>query len=192
MKGKIKINIGKKAIIFAAICVVLVLIDLVTKIFEERYDWHFIIIRNFLEVSGNSRNPGCAFSFLADSPYGQPILITMTFIMLAAVLFIYLVLPERYAVMKFALAMIVAGAIGNLIDRLAYREVRDFIELNMFGNMTSCNFADFWIVLGTVLAIVDMLFLNDSSLLPLTKHARKAQAERKKKEEDGENGNKEV
>ena len=75
-----------------------------------------------------------------------------------------------------------AGAIGNLIDRIAFREVRDFVGINMFGNMVSCNFADFWIVFGTIVAIVDILFLNEWALIPLTKRAKEAQ----KKEDDNE------
>ena len=52
----------------------------------------------------------------------------------------------------------------------------------MFGNMVSCNFADFWIVFGTIVAIVDILFLNEWALIPLTKRAKEAQ----KKEDDNE------
>lgn len=75
--------------------------------------------------------------------------------------------------------MIIAGAVGNLIDRIAYRSVRDFVELNMFGNMVACNFADFWIVIGTVIAVIDMLFINELSVFPLTKKAKEAQAKRR-------------
>ena len=46
-----------------------------------------------------------------------------------------------------------------------------------------CNFADFWIVVGGILAVIDMLFLNEISVFPLTKRARDAQAEHQKREE---------
>ena len=180
---KLRVHIGWKSIVLIGVCVALVLVDLLTKIFEERDGWNFIVIRNFIEVSSGSRNPGCAFSFLAEAAWGQIFLIVITFIMLILLVGFFIVLPERFILLKIAASMVIAGAIGNIIDRIAYQEVRDFVELNMFGNMTSCNFADFWIVLGAILAVFDLLFINDWAIFPLTKSARAAQAKRKEEEE---------
>ena len=190
---KLKVNIGWKSIILIGVCVVLILIDLLTKIFEERYNWNFKVIPKFIEVEGGHRNPGCAFSFLAEASWGQPFLIAMTFLLLAVLVAVYIFLPERFLVLKVALSMIVAGAIGNLIDRIAYLEVRDFVGVNMFGNMVYCNFADFWITFGTALAVLDILFLNEFALVPLTKKAKEAQAKKneEKKEEPEENNTEE-
>ncbi|MDE6597512.1 MAG: signal peptidase II [Clostridia bacterium] len=183
LKGKFKFNIGLKSIILIGVSVALVLVDLLTKIFEERDGWNFTVIPKFIIVDSGSRNPGCAFSFLADSSWGQSFLIAMTFIMLAVLIALFIFLPERFTLLKVAIALVAAGAIGNLIDRIAYREVRDFVEIKMFGNMTSCNFADFWIVFGTIIAVIDILFINEWSLLPLTKSAREAQEKRKNEKE---------
>ena len=174
---KLKVNIGWKSIVLIAVGVVLVLVDLLTKIFEERDGWNFKVIPNFIEVESGSRNPGCAFSFLSEAAWGQTFLIVMTFILLIVLIALFIFLPERFTFMKVAICLITAGAVGNLIDRIAYREVRDFVEINMFGSMVSCNFADFWIVIGTILAIVDIMFLNEWALIPLTKRAKAAQAE---------------
>ena len=178
-KGKIKFNIGLKSLILIGVCVALIIVDLVTKIFEERDGWNFKVIPNFIEVVSGSRNPGCAFSFLAEAAWGQIFLIVMTFILLAVLIALFIVLPERFTLLKVAVSMIIAGAVGNLIDRIAYRSVRDFVELNMFGNMVACNFADFWIVIGTVIAVIDMLFINELSVFPLSKKAKEAQAKRR-------------
>ncbi len=191
---KLKMNIGWKSLVLIGVCVVLVLIDLLTKIFEEKYNWNFTVIPNFIEVESGSRNPGCAFSFLADSSWGQPFLIAMTFILLAVIISVFIVLPERFTFLKVAICLITAGAIGNLVDRIAYREVRDFVGINMFGRMVSCNFADFWIVFGTVIAVVDMLFINEWAVFPLTKKAKAAQkareqAEKAEKEESADDKN---
>jgi len=190
---KLRVHIGLKSIILIGVCIVLILIDLLTKIFEERYNWNFIVIPNFIEVEGGSvhRNPGCAFSFLANASWGQSFLIAMTFILLAVLIAVYIFLPERFTLIKVALSMIIAGAIGNLIDRLAYRQVRDFVGVNMFGNMVFCNFADFWITFGTALAILDIMFLNEFALFPLTKKAKEAQAKHKENEENKEMTNEE-
>ncbi len=176
---KLKVHIGWKSIILIGVCVVLVLIDLLTKIFEERYNWNCVIIPNFIEIVSGSRNPGCAFSFLAEAAWGQIFLIVITFIMLFLIIGFFILLPERFIVLKVAISMVAAGAVGNLIDRIAFQEVRDFVELNMFGNMVACNFADFWIVLGAILAVIDLLFLNEWAVFPLTKSAKLAQAKHK-------------
>jgi signal peptidase II len=179
-KNKIKFNVGKKSIILIAVCIVLVLVDLFTKIFEERYGWKFTVIPKLIEVESGSRNPGAAFSFLAEASWGQAFLIAMTFFMLILLIGFFIVLPERFTLLKIAVTLISAGAIGNLIDRIAYNEVRDFVGINMLGNMVSCNFADFWIVFGTIIAIIDLLFINEWALFPLTKRAKEAQAKREK------------
>lgn len=175
---KLKVNIGLKSIILIGVCVVLIVIDLLTKIFEEKYEWNFRIIPHVLEVEGGAvhRNPGCAFSFLANASWGQSFLIAMTFVLLAILITVYIFLPERYTLLKVAISMIVAGAIGNLVDRIAYREVRDFVGVWMFGRLVYCNFADFFITFGEALAIIDILFLNESAVFPLTKKAKAAQA----------------
>lgn len=177
---KLKVNIGLKSAVLAGVCAALIVIDLLTKIYEERYNWSFKVIPGFIEVEGGAvhRNPGCAFSFLADASWGQGFLITTTFILLFALVAIYVFLPERFLILKISLSMIIAGAIGNLVDRIAFLQVRDFVGVNMFGNMVYCNFADFWITFGTALAITDIAFLNEWAIVPLTKKAKEAQAKR--------------
>ena len=190
IKNKIKPHIGKLSLILIGVIVLLIASDLVTKYLEEAYPeaWEKVIIPNFIVVSGGARNPGCAFSFLDENPeVGQPILITVTFIMLAVVIFAFIVLPERFVILKVASSLVIAGAIGNLVDRLMLREVRDWFGLNMFGNMTSCNFADFFIVIGAILAVIDLMFLNEWAVFPLTKKAKQAQAEKKLAEENAKN-----
>ena len=187
IKKKIKPNIGVLSIILIVVIAVLIASDLVTKHLEEAYHWNKVIIPNFIEINCCKRNPGCAFSFLDKNPdIGQPILITVTFLMLAVVVFMFVVLPERFVILKVSASLIIAGAIGNLVDRLMLHEVRDWFGLNMFGSMTSCNFADFFIVIGAILAVVDLLFLNEWAVFPLTKKSREIQAERKRAEEEAE------
>lgn len=179
---KLKVNISWKSLILIGVCVALIIVDLLTKIFEERDHWSFVVIPKLIEVNSGSRNPGCAFSFLANAAWGQTFLIVVTFIMLVLLIALFVVLPERLLLIKIAVTLIVAGAIGNLIDRIAFQEVRDFVGINMFGSMVSCNFADFWIVFGTVIAVIDILFLNEFALIPLTKKAKEAQKKQKEEE----------
>lgn len=177
-RRKLKISIGKSGAILIAVFAALLALDLILKYCEEAYKWDFTVIPKFIEVSYGSRNTGAAFSFLADTEWGRVFFIVLTFIMLAAMIFGFLILPKRFVILKTALVMVASGALGNLVDRLAFAYVRDFVWMNIFGNWACCNFADFYIVLGVILAIVDVLFLDEWAVFPLTKKA-KERVERK-------------
>lgn len=185
-KKKLKPQFGKLSIILLVVIAVLIAADLLTKHFEEAYPSAFTvtIIPGVIELKSNIRNPGCAFSFLDENPQiGQPVLITVTSLLLIVLIFAFIFVPNRFTLLKVAISIVIAGAIGNLVDRIAFFYVRDWFGLWMFGNLAYCNFADFWIVIGAVLAAVDMLFLNEVSVFPLTKKAKAFQAARKEEEE---------
>ena len=103
-------------------------------------------------------NTGAAFSFLAGAAGWQ----RWFFIGLgtAAALFIVWMLRSHGAQRLFslALALILGGAIGNVIDRLLHGYVVDFIQVH-YGNayFPSFNVADSAITLGAVLLILDEL-----------------------------------
>lgn len=191
-KFKLKIHFGKVSAILIAVFAVLVATDLILKICEENFEWNFNVIPKLIWVESGSHNYGAAFSFLSDTEWGRIFFIVLTFVMLGVMTAAFLLLPERFVGFKTALAMIAAGALGNLVDRLAFGYVRDFVWVNIFGNWACCNFADFWIVFGVIWAIIDILFLNEWAVLPLTKTAKEAAKKRelaekhKRDEEDGE------
>lgn len=187
MFKKLKPHFGKLGIILVAAIILLVGSDLLTKYLEEQFFWNAKIIPGFIEIKSGVHNPGCAFSFLDENPeIGQPVLITLTFLFLAVLIFGFIFMPNRFVIFKVAVTLLISGAVGNLYDRLFMPfYVRDWFGLNMFGNMAYCNFADFWIVIGAVLAIIDLMFLNEWAVFPLTKSAKAAQA--KKKEEENAN-----
>lgn len=182
-KNKPKPQIGIKSIILIAVCCVLVAADLLTKYFAKSQRWDVKIIPGWVELSGYvPNNQGCAFSFLNDNPQiGQPLFITLTFIMIALLIALFVFLPERFTLLKISVTLITAGAAGNLVDRLAFRSVRDFFGLNMLfnGGLVYCNLADFFVVIGAVLAVIDLMFLNDYAVFPLTKRAKEAQSRKK-------------
>lgn len=182
LKPKYRPNFSVKAAILLAVCAVLVAADLLTKHFEEADGWFLVIIPGWIQLVGGVRNQGCAFSFLNDKPeIGQPVLITLTCLMLVFLVLLFLFLQDKNIVLKIAVSVVIAGAVGNLVDRFMLREVRDFIGLNMLfnGNLVYCNLADFYIVIGAVLAVIDLLFLNEWAVFPLTSRAKEAQAKRR-------------
>ena len=181
-KLKLKVSFGISGLILLAVFAVLLTADLVLKVCAEKYGWQFTVIPGLIEVVRVQHNSGAAFSFLADKPWAQTFFIVLTFIMLALMIAAFLLIPKRFVVLKVAIIMVAAGAVGNLVDRLAFAYVRDFVNVWMFGSMACCNFADFWIVFGAIIAVIDLLFLNEWAVFPLTKSAKAAQQAKAKQE----------
>ena len=101
-------------------------------------------------------NKGAAFSFLADQQGWQRYLFAG--ISLAASLLIIWMLKRNPSQRLFcwALALILGGAIGNLIDRLAYGHVIDFLDVYFYGwHWPAFNVADSAITIGAGLFILD-------------------------------------
>jgi signal peptidase II len=101
-------------------------------------------------------NKGAAFSFLADAPGWQtPVLVT--FALLAAALISVLIVrsPER-RVPCAGLALILGGALGNVVDRLRFGSVVDFIDLHALGwHWPAFNVADSAICVGAALLVLE-------------------------------------
>ncbi|MFC3108300.1 signal peptidase II [Undibacterium arcticum] len=103
-------------------------------------------------------NKGAAFSFLAAEGGWQRYLLTA--ISVVAALFIMYLLKRHAGKSLFcwALAMILGGAIGNLIDRVAYGHVIDFLDFYARSwHFPAFNIADSAISLGAVLFVLDEL-----------------------------------
>ncbi len=101
-------------------------------------------------------NKGAAFSFLADQQGWQRYLFAG--ISLAASLLIIWMLKRNPSQRLFcwALALILGGAIGNLIDRLAYGHVIDVLDVYFYGwHWPAFNVADSAITIGAGLFILD-------------------------------------
>ena len=103
-------------------------------------------------------NPGAAFSFLRDAGGWQRWFFTG--IALVATVFIIWMLRSHggQRLFSWALALILGGAIGNVIDRLLHGYVVDFIQVHAGGwYFPSFNIADSAITVGAVLLILDEL-----------------------------------
>jgi signal peptidase II len=89
-----------------------------------------VLVPGFLSLR-HGRNPGVAFSILSDADFPhQAGLLAATSLVVAAGLVVYaLRLPPRPVLPQLALAFIVGGAAGNLVDRLRLGFVVDFIHV---------------------------------------------------------------
>lgn len=103
-------------------------------------------------------NEGAAFSFLAAAGGWQRW--GFTALGLAAALFIVYLLRQHAGQKTFcaALALILGGALGNVIDRLVHGHVIDFLDFHLHGwHWPAFNLADSAITCGAILLIIDEL-----------------------------------
>jgi signal peptidase II len=111
-----------------------------------------------------AQNPGGAWSFLRGLPeyIRRPFFL---FISAAAVVFIVTIYrrvrPDQHA-MKWGLPLALGGAVGNLVDRIRYGYVIDFVDVYVTRGANehhwpTFNVADIWICVGVGLMAIDML-----------------------------------
>jgi signal peptidase II len=119
-------------------------------------------LNSFINLT-HQRNTGAAFSFLADAGGWQ----RWFFVVLSAgvscmiVIWLWRIRDQGQAVLAAGLALVLGGAIGNLIDRITLGYVTDFIQV-WFGSWAfpSFNVADAGISVGAALLIIDALFFS--------------------------------
>ena len=103
-------------------------------------------------------NKGAAFSMFADaSGWQTPLLIVFALVAAGIVGYLIVKNPHR-RLLCLGLALILAGAVGNLIDRLRYGHVVDFLDFHAMGwHWPAFNVADSAITIGAVLLILEGL-----------------------------------
>lgn len=101
-------------------------------------------------------NTGAAFGILS----GHPILLAVLSVIILVGITVYTLKKERrHPVFMIAVAMIVSGAVGNLIDRVFRGYVVDFLEFSFF-TFPVFNLADCLVVVGVCLLAIQVLFLE--------------------------------
>jgi signal peptidase II len=104
-------------------------------------------------------NRGISFSwFASDSGSGQTALVTLT--LAATGLLAWWLFRSRAALAAVGLGLIIGGALGNVIDRIAHGAVIDYLDLHAFGrHFFVFNVADAAINIGVALLILDLLLI---------------------------------
>jgi signal peptidase II len=152
-------NTNNRILPWLGIAAIIVLLDQITKVLILRTmaigDSH--TITSFFNIV-HWRNTGAAFSFLHASSGWQRWL----FVGLAALAIVFIVwMLRRHGGQRLfatALALILGGAVGNVIDRLLHGSVVDFVQLHWNGlAFPAFNVADSAITVGAALLILDEL-----------------------------------
>ncbi len=103
-------------------------------------------------------NPGAAFSFLAQSSGWQRWFFTVLGLLASAYIFWLLRKSQQDKLLSFALSLILGGALGNVLDRIMYGAVVDFIDLYyQYWHWPAFNLADSAICLGATLIVLTEL-----------------------------------
>lgn len=146
-----------------AISALLLLADRLTKVWVSTHiplGGAIPIIPSVLRIT-HWTNEGAAFSLFADSTSPNTVrwaLISFSLLAAVIVLIAMIRLGNRITFTTVALALIFAGALGNVHDRIAYGSVVDFIEVHIFTyHWPDFNVADSSIVVGAGLLMLDSL-----------------------------------
>ncbi|HLN87292.1 MAG TPA: signal peptidase II [Candidatus Limnocylindrales bacterium] len=138
--------------------VAIIVVDQLTKIIVDRTMplFHSIPIVNGFFSLTYVRNTGAAFGIFAGSAeiFRRPFLIAVSLVAIGFIFTMIRRLPDTEKALTTALAFIVGGATGNLIDRVIYGEVIDFLDC-FWGayHWPAFNIADSFITIGVGLTI---------------------------------------
>ena len=115
-----------------------------------------IVISPFFNLT-YVRNSGAAFSFLSDAGGWQRWFFAAMALIISSILIVWLYrLKKHETLLAVALALVLGGAIGNLIDRLAYGYVIDFLDVYYQNwHWPAFNVADMAISLGVFLMLLE-------------------------------------
>lgn len=148
------------AIIYLVIAIILAVLDQIIKYF---------VVNNLAPVGRVTaiphlldlvyvENTGVAFGMFSDLRWLFVIITSIVIIVFVILLF---KVGNSSKLFSISSALIIGGGIGNLIDRIIYGYVVDYLQLSFFSPV--CNFADYCITFGTVLLVVYLLFYSDLS-----------------------------
>nr|WP_317200142.1 signal peptidase II [uncultured Psychrobacter sp.] len=156
---------GSRAFMWYLLSLIVLVIDQFTKwLAETNLTFHepVPVIEPFLNWT-LAYNYGAAFSFLADAGGWQKWFFSGLALIISIFLIVYLVKAPRNAkLLSLGLALVLGGAIGNLIDRLLHGHVIDFIHVHNADvwHYPIFNIADIGISVGVAIIVIDMLFFE--------------------------------
>lgn len=120
------------------------------------------VIDNFFYLTYVT-NDGMAFGL--SLPGGQIVLSLLSTIMTIVLGYFFWLERHGHILMKFSLSLIIAGALGNLFDRVTAGEVVDFIHIKLgsFWEWYIFNIADTSVSIGMLLFLIHSFYFQDES-----------------------------
>ena len=146
----------KSSLIYILIIALGTLLDQITKALATAYlkpIFDFPLIEGVFHLT-YTENSGAAFGMLSNNRW---VFMIFSSVMIVAMC-VYLFLPKKQSRPLFCMAMaaVVAGGIGNMIDRIVYGKVVDFFYFKLI-NFAIFNVADVFVCVGAGLMLLDVL-----------------------------------
>ena len=137
-----------------AVAGALIALDLVTKVLAaSNLNMHSItLIPNLIDFI-YTENTGAAFGMLSNNTW---FLIGFTAVFIVAFVLFDIFNHSKNWFYRIGYVLVLAGAIGNLVDRIMFGFVRDFIAISFFPFIF--NVADIFVTVGTVLLMIYVVF----------------------------------
>ena len=156
-------NLGKNFTINLFLILLIFLLDRISKIYVINLDKKLlgseIFSSKYLNIS-LIWNEGIAFGLLSfdkDNLYNL-----LTFLIILIIFFIIVMILKSSGFKKYALLLILGGALGNIFDRLMYKAVPDFIDFHVGDfHWFIFNVADIFVTLGVIFMILLEFIDND-------------------------------
>ena len=138
-----------------------IVIDQITKIIARQYlmpKKQVVIIKNFFNFT-YVENKGGAWGMFGGKLW---LFIIITIIALGVLFYLFKDFDlKNNPLYSISLSLIIAGAIGNFIDRLAFKYVTDFLDFYIFGyDFPVFNVADICVTIGVGMLLVKILFFS--------------------------------
>jgi len=143
----------------------IIVLDLITKslILKNLPLYNTIsVIPGFFNIT-HIQNPGGAFGFMANQGPGirSFLFLFVSAIAIGVIFYFYKTTPAKDKWLTTAISLIFGGAIGNLIDRIRFGQVVDFLDFYIQNlHWPSFNVADSAITIGITIFIFQILFKN--------------------------------
>jgi len=112
-------------------------------------------------------NKGAAFGILQNQ---QWIFLVLTVLLIIAMVYIYFKMPfeKKYWLLRWTMLILMAGAIGNAIDRIRFQYVVDFIYFSLI-NFPIFNVADIYVTCSIFVLVISFLFFYKEEDLEIFK-----------------------
>ena len=165
MTSEIDKNPGSSRFVtWMVVALIIAVVDQLTKlaIIEWIPLYDRVPLNSFINLT-HQKNTGAAFSFLADAGGWQRwfFVVLASGVSVVIAIWIWRIRKTGQAILSAGLALVLGGAVGNLIDRILLGHVTDFFQV-WFGSWAfpSFNVADAGISVGAALLIIDALFFS--------------------------------
>ena len=161
MNQKQSIYLG--AMWWVPLILVLLGIDLASKLYAQQQAWYSLSVIPELLSLQLTFNSGIAFGFFSDSQAWFKSVLIAGSLFAVGYFFYWLLKDGKDKIVGFSLSLLIAGAMGNLFERITVGVVTDFLHLHIYSySLFIFNLADFYISIGFIMLIFHQVFMDRS------------------------------